>query len=183
MRRTYTNQRGFAHLVLVIVLFLFVVGAATAAYFAVASDENDRETSAQQAAKESEDEDDVVQGVNLQANQRNTARRNDAALLLASAGDFVNSNSGSLPTGFDSTTVSLTGVDGTQSTPVGLGFYEAVTVLSGKQPAVTVDELQLVTGAACGASGGAVTSSSRGMVALFSLENKSGGYTAQCEAF
>jgi len=84
----------------------------------------------------------------LQRNSRNTSRKNDVSRVLGAAQEVINNNGGSLAA---LTTANLTTAYGT------LGYYTtAPTVAAGAVVNVmTVDTMQVRTGATCAAPGAA----------------------------
>ncbi|MGH7157767.1 MAG: type II secretion system protein [Candidatus Saccharimonadales bacterium] len=120
----------------------------------------------------------------LQRNARNTQRSNDIAGLLGGMSEYVNNNSGSLPNtqgaGSGTTYTIGAGTTGDNDVEVTMGFFggDEVTILdvgAGVAGNDNEDQARIVLGAACGGTSGtdAVAGSSRGYVALYTLENNS----------
>ncbi len=113
----------------------------------------------------------------LQRNARNTQRKNDVGKLLAAASDFVSNNNGTLPTTtFCFGDAVLQGPTGTQQATATLGYYckgsAVVAWTTGTANPNDVDRLWVRTGVKCdGTTGDAIAGSSRGIVALYTLEN------------
>lgn len=100
----------------------------------------------------------------------NLQRKNDAELLLSSVNKYAKAHDGALPK-----TV-------TSSMLAGTGHYGHARVLTGEQPAVTDDELLLVTGAQCALSGAAVEGSSHQFAVQYAIQNGDNSFTPQCLA-
>lgn len=114
----------------------------------------------------------------LQRNARNTQRRSDVSALLGGATEYVNNNNGSLPTGWDSTNVQITG-GGSNSANVKLGYYAAtnvtVTGTAATSNAGDAEKVTIVVGGKCSGSDSVSGGPSRGFVALYTLEGGSSG--------
>ncbi|HJP96748.1 MAG TPA: type II secretion system protein [Candidatus Saccharimonadales bacterium] len=105
----------------------------------------------------------------LQRNSRNTQRKNDVSALLAAVQEYINNNSGALPTTAAQVTANAK-----------LGFYTGATdvVLNGTSNKNVVN---IVTGAKC--NGNAIdttNASARNVAAVYYVESSS-GTTAQCQ--
>lgn len=115
----------------------------------------------------------------LQRNSRNTQRKNDAAGLLAGAGEFLNNNSGKVPTAWANN--QITGATGTIAAGAKLGYYTAATVQATQvTTAPNADTLILVTGAKCGATTGTTAAQTRGFAVVYGIENGGGTYSSTC---
>lgn len=102
----------------------------------------------------------------LSRNAQNTQRKNDAGVLLSATAEYQSNNAGQLPTEFDDLK--------------GLGYYTRVSVVSGEQDPMTADELRLVTGARCLASGATASGSTRQHAAQFSVKTDENKFEPQC---
>jgi prepilin-type N-terminal cleavage/methylation domain-containing protein len=112
----------------------------------------------------------------LQRNARNTQRKDDVAAVLGALNEYVNNNGGTIPT-----------TTGSWITNAKLGFYtpanvSMTTTVPGSGTGPGLDNVQVVTGAQCGATPAAfpVAGSTRSYVAWYTVES-GGGNVAQCQ--
>lgn len=118
----------------------------------------------------------------LQRNARNTSRNNDVAGLLGGMSEYVNNNNGSLPAapqggGAAGSTSYTIGATSANEVQVSLGYYggDSVRITSAAADYAnntTDNQVRIVLGTKCSGTD-AVAGSSRGYVALFTLENNS----------
>lgn len=113
----------------------------------------------------------------LQRNSRNTQRTNDVANILGAVNEYMNNNNGALPPnastvgGAGSTTATI-GSSG-NSVEVTLGYYTAdrISIATGAATGNDDEEqMRILKGASCNGSN-AVAGPTRGVVALYTLEN------------
>ncbi|HEU4984897.1 MAG TPA: hypothetical protein VFT58_04600 [Nitrososphaera sp.] len=104
----------------------------------------------------------------LGRNAQNTQRKNDASVLLTAVAEYQTNNSGQMPTQLDDDMLK------------GMGYYTGATLAQGEQAPVTTDELRLVTGARCLASGATAPGTSRQHAAQFSLKTDDDKFEPQC---
>jgi prepilin-type N-terminal cleavage/methylation domain-containing protein len=122
----------------------------------------------------------------LQRNQRNSARQNDASRVATSVSNWVANNNGGVPSTaahLDEISADLGGLS--QYTLVTSGAGANFTIATGTQVAVAnINNISVVTGARCGTSGasvGGAGTSSRQFVILYATETSAGGtVTGQC---
>src|SRR5688572_13360011 len=173
-------EAGIAH-VAVIVLMVFLVATVVAMYFMVRSQANGVKKNQDTSTAE-----DLPAGSSssnngsssLKVNQRNTARKNDASRLLGAATEYINNNSGQLPTTYRDD--ALGGGAGSTPSSVSFEMYKIISIVSGTQESLMADELRLVTGAKCDKNGATKTSGSRALAVQFALETTDGSYTYDC---
>jgi hypothetical protein len=172
------SEGGFAHLAIVFLVVVLILGAGIAVFAKVKSSDEE----SQKASMSSQSADvSPSSGTSLQINQRNTARKNDASRLLGAVTEYANNNNGQLPTMFEDG--QITGSAATV-TPVIISFdmFTSVKFVSGHQsPATATSELRLVTQAACGDNGATTSGTSRSYVVQFVLEKVGGGHTSDCK--
>lgn len=147
--------------VVILALFVLIILGVLVAAFLFVKREHDKKPVSTTAAE-------VVEagGSALTRNAQNTVRRNDASVLLSATAEYASNNAGKLPAQMD-------GVKG-------FGYYEDVKVVEGEQDAVTNDQLRLVTGARCLASGATASGSSRQYAAQFSVKTDDDTFEPQC---
>jgi len=120
----------------------------------------------------------------LQRNARNTSRKNDVAGALGAASEFVNNNSGTLPTtgAMSGSTLTISGAAGTNSATATLGYYTSGVTVStqasyGTTNNTTTETVVILTGATCSGNNPAA-GTGRGIAAVYTLE----GGAKQCQA-
>jgi prepilin-type N-terminal cleavage/methylation domain-containing protein len=130
---------------------------------------------------------------NLQRSSRNNGRKADVGRIGTAATNFVANSNGTLP----SATVAGDGAKiitdaGTlsqypsfaEASPLGTAAANKLSIVAGAASvgAISVDGMQLVTGAKCGASGAATsTGASARSMALQYAQETSGGFTGACQ--
>lgn len=178
IRASGKAEAGIAHIAVIIMLAMVVIGMLVM-YFMVKSEVGTKKQDSSTAEDSPANSNAADGNSSLQINQRNTSRQNDASKLLAAAAEYVNNNSGNLPTQFDEHR--LSGGEDTTPSIVTFEMYKTVTVESGEQAPPGPDELRLVTGATCGNDGKTVAGSTRSFAAQYVLEKVGGGYTYDCK--
>ncbi len=145
----------------ILALFVLIIIGVLVAAFLFVKREHDKKPVSTTAAE-------VVEagGSALSRNAQNTQRKNDAGVVLEAAANYQNENADRMPT-------DLGGLKG-------LGYYTRVTVVSGEQDPMTADDLRLVTGARCLASGATASGSTRQYAAQFSLKTSDDKFEPQC---
>lgn len=147
--------------VVVLALFVLIIIGVLVAAFLFVKREHDKKPVSTTAAE-------VVEagGSALSRNAQNTQRKNDAGVVLAATAEYQSNNAGRMPTDLDDLK--------------GLGYYTRVSVVTGEQEPVTTDELRLVTGARCLASGATASGSTRQHAAQFSVKTDKNTFEPQC---
>lgn len=84
---------------------------------------------------------------------KNISRKNDAQSLATSVANYINNNSGNLPTSWQNNY--LVGGGGTSSVQTELTVYHEVLVAEAPQPALTTDSIRIVRHGLCGGDGSA----------------------------
>jgi len=124
----------------------------------------------------------------LDRSSRNTARKDDAAAILAGVGDFAANNNGSLPTAFGVTTAptyALSGAGGTVPSDVKLAHYNTATILTAATGTVigigtyTSDILVIDENATCSSSSAAGSGSTGSYAIIYTIESGS-AFVQQC---
>ena len=124
----------------------------------------------------------------LDRSSRNTARKDDAAALLAGIGDFVANNNGALPTALAVTTApnyKLTGLAGSVENDVKLAHYTAATFDTAAAGTnigtggVSADTLVIDENSTCGTSSTAIQGSTGAYAIVFNIESGS-SWVQQC---
>lgn len=121
----------------------------------------------------------------LQRNQRNSARQNDASRVATSVSNWVANNNGSVPQDDDDLDEIIADLGGLSQYTLTTGGSGNFSISTGDTSAVdNINDLAVVTGARCGADGqaeGGVGTSSRQFVVLYATETSAGDeVTAQC---
>jgi len=128
----------------------------------------------------------------LQRSARNNSRKNDAGRIAAATSNFVSNHNGSLPSVAADVTTIITDagnlsaypgmqVSGTLATAA-KGKMSLVDGSSGAVAAITVDGLQLVTGAKCDpATLGATLAGTTRQISLQYVTETSSGLTGLCQ--
>lgn len=115
----------------------------------------------------------------LQRNSRNTQRRNDISTYLGAVNEWKNNNNGKTPVTADLTTAN--GINNLAN----LGtLTEPTAVQTGaRNTAVTVDNMELVTGAKCDTAtvGNTVAATGRSVAVRFAVEGSNGAPVPQCQ--
>ena len=105
----------------------------------------------------------------LQRNSRNTQRKNDVSALVGAAQEYINNNSGAMPT-------SAANVTGNAK----LGFYQTSDVVWGA-PGTTTSSVYLSAGYKCNGTAATTTNAtSRNLAATYWVET-SGAPQIQCQ--
>lgn len=153
------RESGIVILAVFILIIFGVVGGA----FLFVKNQHDKKSVSTTAAE-------VVEagGSAISRNAQNTQRKNDASTLLSAAAEYIANNNGKLPVEFASGSLQ------------GLGYYTRASVVEGEQDPVTTDELRLVKGARCLASGATASGSSRQFAAQFSVKTDKDSFEAKC---
>jgi len=105
-------------------------------------------------------------GSALSRNAQNTQRKNDASVALSSVAEYAANNAGRMPT-------ELTNIRG-------FGYYTSVSVVVGEQDPISKDELRIVTGARCLATGATASGSTRQYVAQYSTLESGDSFKPRC---
>lgn len=115
----------------------------------------------------------------LSRNARNTQRVTDVSNLLGATTEFVNNNSGNLPSDFSDGQV----VGQVDQNPVRVPFkfYTSASVVQGEHPPLTEDSIRLVLGAACAEDGSTVNSSRRATAVQYGFEEQNGRFSGKCK--
>lgn len=111
---------------------------------------------------------------------RNTLRGTETNRLLANVAEFINNNSGQMPTMYNDGRLTSASAD-FPATSI-MTHYRSVSFVSGEQGGVTDDSLRLVTGAKCGSDGRTVSGSSREYAAQYGFEEEGGTFSPRCVA-
>ncbi len=149
--------------VVILALFVLIIIGVLVAAFLFVKRERDKKPVSTTAAE-------VVEagGSAISRNAQNTLRKNDAQVLLAAVAEYQSNNAGQLPTQFEN------------DAPKGLGYYTSVVIVEGEQDPVTSDQLRLVTGARCLASGATAAGTTRQHAAQFSTKTADNTFQPQC---
>ncbi len=114
----------------------------------------------------------------LQRNAQNVSRKNDAANAASAVAEYMNNNSGTVPTAFQNGT--LTGGAATYPAKVSFNFYKSVSVVQGAAPADTTDMFIIDTAAQCAPDGSTTAATSRRVAVQYSQATAAGGFEAGC---
>lgn len=171
---------------IIVAVIVAVLGAATVVFLAARQQSNKTTTSSSAAtpptntSTKSDQSNQSSQSIaELQRNSKNVSRKNDASRLMAGVEEFISNNAGTLPTGAQG--LQLTGAAGTLPTDVQLTLYKSFTLVSGKQPKLASDSIQVVTQATCQPDGTTVASSAtRAFVVQYSQQNADASFTTGC---
>lgn len=163
------SEAGIAHLTILIAAIV-VIGVALSVFLLVrSSDSKDSESYTADSSS------------SFQVNHRNTARKNDVSKLLVAATEYINNNSGQLPTAYENGVLKGSNPDSNNLAPQ-FETLKYVTFAKGQQAAVTgLYDMRFVSQAVCGENGETITASSRSYVVQFALENVTGGTTPTCQ--
>jgi hypothetical protein len=173
------DQRGSALiavlaaiLIILIGLILFKVGSGNPS-----ANKTSQEQTSQQQAEDDGSTQSTDTGTNaLSKNARNTARKNDASMLAGATSEYVANNSGLLPQGFEDG--NFTNYE--YGSAIEFSHYKSTVVATGSYPAITKDEIVIVTQASCGPGSEAVEGSTRSAAILYALEADGGRWDAAC---
>lgn len=102
----------------------------------------------------------------LQRNSRNTQRRTDASNYLSAVNEFTTNNGGKVPVTGDLTNVTSLVKLGTMTAPTAVTAGGTADVTA----AVTLDNIQLITGGKCGTGGKTVPGSTRQVAVRYAVE-------------
>lgn len=117
----------------------------------------------------------------LQRNSRNTQRRNDVSNYLAAVSEWSNNNNGKVPVAADlgaTNGVNSLAKLGVITPPPAANLYTGA-----RNTAVTLDTLEVVTGAKCDTAnvGNTVAGPSRSVSVRFAVESSTGAAIGQCQ--
>ena len=116
----------------------------------------------------------------LQLASRNVSRKNDASLLMGAVMEYINNNSGQLPTAIDNGQIHGSGSYDVSSQLPPFAFYKSAMLQTGTQPALAKDMLVVVTAATCSQNGATVSGTSRQVAIQYSVEQSNGSFTGAC---
>lgn len=150
--------------VVVLALFVLIIIGVLIAAFLFVKREHDKKSVSTTAAE-------VVEagGSAISRGAQNAQRKNDVALMLSVVADYRSSSGGQLPTAFSADMLK------------GMGYYTGASIVSGEREGLTTDELRLVTGARCLASGATTSGTSRQYAAQYSLKTDDNKFEPQCK--
>ncbi len=111
----------------------------------------------------------------------NVQRKNEAMTLSAAIAEFINNNSGNLPTDWRDGQLINDEPGMTPASVNGLSLYKAIQSAEGAMPALRSDTLRFVTGAKCSSDGKTVADKSvTGYAVQYSVAQTDGSFKGGC---
>jgi hypothetical protein len=144
------QQRGHVWLLVIIV----VAVAASVVFFAVRQSFAPKPDSDQSTTTEEDSQPASDCHLSCASNLRlskNVGRKNDAQSLASSVANYINNNSGTMPTDWQNG--QLIGASGTTSERTELNVYKQISVAEAPQSALTTDSVRVVRHGVCGQNG------------------------------